>query len=250
MPLAAAVVLTGLAAAILIISSANLRGDSTGGDYVALIQMGLGAEDENDAMIMAALGKDGDIAKDVVKATDEAVAKATNETSQAVSDEISAALDAGAKAGQGAFWETKEEARAHCTNRNASCFSLTPRQCSQGGSEVESQRKFQLRQQRGGRHRVHQRRDAQAVINMLARNAAAWEADIAKYKGQEAGMGHKGWIQSWANHERTEGLKQQWRRAPLQQVSNPRTPHLNPALPASTPTAVSMFRAAGPIAAG
>lgn len=35
---------------------------------------------------------------------------------------------------------------------------------------------------------------------------AGYEADIAKYKGQEAGMGHSGWIQSWANSMRQAGL--------------------------------------------
>ena len=49
---------------------------------------------------------------------------------------------------------------------------------------------------------------------------AAWEASIEKYKGQEAGMGHKGWAQSWAHHERSIGLKPKWQRnpAPVQQV--------------------------------
>mmetsp|Transcript_78341 Transcript_78341/g.210771 ORF Transcript_78341/g.210771 Transcript_78341/m.210771 type:complete len:118 (-) Transcript_78341:47-400(-) len=67
--------------------------------------MGVGAEDANDLALKIALGpKNGDISKDVAKATIDAVNKARNETQKAVDDEITKALAKGVDGGKAA-WE-------------------------------------------------------------------------------------------------------------------------------------------------
>ena len=64
--------------------------------------MGVGAEDNNDLALKIALGpKDGDIADDVSKESEDAVAKARDETSKAVEDEISQALSKAEDDGKG-----------------------------------------------------------------------------------------------------------------------------------------------------
>ena len=93
------VIISGLVAALLIISNAQLQAKQYS-RYFSLVQMGVGPEDENDMMVKAALGADaGDLsAKDLVE---EAVGKARNETAAAVAAEIDAALKSGEVAGKG-----------------------------------------------------------------------------------------------------------------------------------------------------
>ncbi len=98
----ASIVALGLVASVLIISSAELKSDSTGEYYTQLVQIGVGAEDNNDLALKIALGpKDGDVTEDVTKQSKEAVAKARDETSKAVDEEITAALTKGETAGKG-----------------------------------------------------------------------------------------------------------------------------------------------------
>jgi hypothetical protein len=40
----------------------------------------------------------------------------------------------------------------------------------------------------------------------LSAHAAGYEEDIAKYKGQEAKMGHSGWVDVYGNAMREAGL--------------------------------------------
>ena len=128
--LAALLVAMGVCAAALILSARSLQRHPS-----ALVQMGVGAEGENDAALKMALGDDGDIEAEVEEMTEEAVEEAMQETQDGVDEEINAALADGEANGQ-----------------------------------------------------------------------AGYEADIAKYKGQEADMGHSGWVQSWANSMRHAGL--------------------------------------------
>ncbi len=87
---------------MLIISSAELKSDLSGEYYTQLVQIGVGAEDNNDLALKIALGpKDGDVTEDVTKESEEAVKKAKDETSKAVDDEISAALTKAETAGKG-----------------------------------------------------------------------------------------------------------------------------------------------------
>jgi hypothetical protein len=85
------------------------------------VQMGVGAEEDNDKQLQMALGDDGDIEAEVADMTEEAVEEAMEETQAGVDEEINNALADGEANGK-----------------------------------------------------------------------AGYEADIAKYKGQEADMGHAG----------------------------------------------------------
>jgi hypothetical protein len=116
----------GLCAAVLIITARDLQGQTP-----ELIQMGVGAEAENDKQLKMALGDDGDIEAEVNEMTEEAVEEAVAETQAGVDEEINNALAEGESTGQ-----------------------------------------------------------------------AGYAADVEKYKGQEADMGHTGWAQSWANSMR------------------------------------------------
>eukprot|EP00277_Geminigera_cryophila_P044061 CAMPEP_0173082924 /NCGR_PEP_ID=MMETSP1102-20130122/18906_1 /TAXON_ID=49646 /ORGANISM="Geminigera sp., Strain Caron Lab Isolate" /LENGTH=156 /DNA_ID=CAMNT_0013959285 /DNA_START=62 /DNA_END=532 /DNA_ORIENTATION=+ len=120
----------GLCAAVCILSARNLQRHPS-----ELIQMGVGAENDNDNALKMALGDDGDVEAEVEEMTEEAVEEAMHETQDGVDEEINNALADGEASGK-----------------------------------------------------------------------AGYEADIAKYKGQEADMGHSGWIQSWANPMRQAGL--------------------------------------------
>ena len=97
----ASIVALGLMASVLIISSAELKSDFNG-EYYQLVQIGVGAEDNNDLALKIALGpKDGDVTEDVTKQSEEAVAKARDETSKAADEEISAALSKAETDGKG-----------------------------------------------------------------------------------------------------------------------------------------------------
>lgn len=129
--LSALVVVAGVFACALILSQRSLQRSRP-----MLIQMGVGAEADNDAAIVSALGPDeGDVEAEVAAMTDEAVKQAQEETQAGVDEEINNALAEGEATG-----------------------------------------------------------------------AAGYDEDIEKYKGQEADMGHTGWVQSWANSMRQEGL--------------------------------------------
>ncbi len=96
------IVAVGLIASVLIISSAELKSDLSGEYYTQLVQIGVGAEDNNDLALKIALGpKDGDVSADVTKESEAAVAKARDETSKAADDEISAALTKAETEGKG-----------------------------------------------------------------------------------------------------------------------------------------------------
>ncbi len=95
-------ILVGLFACAMIIHSANLQAENSAQEFIELVQMGVGAEDNNDIALKIALGpKDGDIAKDVAKETGDAVKKAQEETAKAVDEEITKALAKGESAGKG-----------------------------------------------------------------------------------------------------------------------------------------------------
>ena len=129
--LSALVVVAGVFACALVLSQRSLQRSRP-----MLIQMGVGAEADNDAAIVSALGPDeGDVEAEVAAMTDEAVKQAQEETQAGVDEEINNALAEGEATG-----------------------------------------------------------------------AAGYDEDIEKYKGQEADMGHTGWVQSWANSMRQEGL--------------------------------------------
>jgi len=73
-----------------------------GGGATELVTQGIGSEAENDAALISALGKkDGDTAKDVKEATEEAVKKAQEETEEAVAAEIDEAVTKGETEGKG-----------------------------------------------------------------------------------------------------------------------------------------------------
>uniref|UniRef100_A0A6T8IBJ7 Uncharacterized protein n=1 Tax=Hemiselmis andersenii TaxID=464988 RepID=A0A6T8IBJ7_HEMAN len=96
-----------------------------------MVTQGIGSEAENDAALISALGKkDGDTAKDVKEATEEAVKKAQEETEEAVAAEIDEAVTKGETEGK-----------------------------------------------------------------------AGYDEDIAKYKGQEADMGHTGWVDVYSGEK-------------------------------------------------
>lgn len=128
--LSALLVVAGVFACALILSQRSLQRSRP-----MLIQMGVGAEADNDAAIVSALGDEGDVEAEVAAMTDEAVKQAQEETQAGVDEEINNALAEGEATG-----------------------------------------------------------------------AAGYDEDIEKYKGQEADMGHTGWVQSWANSMRQEGL--------------------------------------------
>jgi hypothetical protein len=88
----------GVCAAVLILSARDLHRHPS-----ALVQMGVGAEDDNDAALKMALGPDGDIDDDVKKETEEAVGKATEETQAGVDEEINAALADGEADGKAIY---------------------------------------------------------------------------------------------------------------------------------------------------
>jgi hypothetical protein len=95
---AALLVAIGVCAAVLILSARDLQRQPS-----ALVQMGVGAEDDNDAALKMALGPDGDIDADVKKETEEAVGKATEETQAGVDEEINAALADGEDNGKAIY---------------------------------------------------------------------------------------------------------------------------------------------------
>ena len=98
----ASIVALGLIASVLIISSAELNSDFNGEYFTQLVQIGVGAEDNNDLALKIALGpKDGDVTEDVTKQSEEAVAKARDETAKAADEEISAALTKAETDGKG-----------------------------------------------------------------------------------------------------------------------------------------------------
>ncbi|KAJ1489069.1 hypothetical protein T484DRAFT_1886457 [Baffinella frigidus] len=122
----------GLCAAALLSSSSSLAARRS-----VLVTQGIGAEEENDKMLMSALGADeGDTTKDVESMSEEAVESAEETTEEAATQEIDNALADSAEAAQ-----------------------------------------------------------------------VGYEADLEKYKAQEASMGHSGWAQSWARPMREAGLR-------------------------------------------
>ncbi|EKX50601.1 hypothetical protein GUITHDRAFT_151197 [Guillardia theta CCMP2712] len=137
----------GLLVAMLVVN--GVLQSSKGEDEYMLVQMGMGAEEENDKMLINALGaEDGDTTKEVEEMTEEEVLAAEEATQEGVDEEINNAL-----------------------------------------ADAESAAK------------------------------ATYESDIEKYKSQEAGMGHSGWVQSWARARRSVGLAQPVRRAEMQQLA-------------------------------
>jgi hypothetical protein len=95
---AALLVAMGVCAAVLILSARDLQRQPS-----ALVQMGVGAEDDNDAALKMALGPDGEIDADVKNETEEAVGKAMEETQAGVDEEINAALADGEANGKAIY---------------------------------------------------------------------------------------------------------------------------------------------------
>ena len=219
----------GLLVAMLVVN--GILQSSKGEDEYMLVQMGMGAEEENDKMLINALGaEDGDTTKEVEEMTEEEVLAAEEATQEGVDEEINNALADAESAAKGAELPALNILSVYMSQRSISShFSPTTihlhhllhplLRCPLCGSSFFPFPPLSLLLLR-----LLPLPSVLSLLHMVKISfdcsfPVTYESDIEKYKSQEAGMGHSGWVQSWARARRSVGLAQPVRRAEMQQLA-------------------------------
>lgn len=173
--------------------------------------------------VLNALGKvEGDTEKDTKKATEEAVKKAEEETAAAVKAEIDEAVTKGETEGKGACRPFPTEIAREVAGTMGGTMGSSANHLNRTFSTLYL--RFLPSPWPPGEPLFHVFVPALCVLGTTDRPvlAAGYAADIEKYKGQEASMGHKGWVDVYANSMREAGLSVKGvagRAAALQQLA-------------------------------